>query len=71
MQAFGGYGRRVRDLDKNGIAPEEAEKRDEYYRNNYGMSFEEFQKKYPPLDDMEFMQLYIGSKKYVDNSFRD
>ena len=21
--------------------------------------------------DMEFLQLYIGSKKYVDNSFRD
>ncbi len=71
MQAFRGFGRRVRGLDKNGISPEDAEKRDKFYREKYGMSFEEFQEKYPPLDDMEFMQLYIGSKKYVDNSFRD
>lgn len=46
-------------------------RREKHYREKYGMSFEEFQKKYPPLDDMEFLQLYIGSKKYVDNSFRD
>lgn len=45
--------------------------REKHYREKYGMSYEEFQKKYPPLDDMEFLQLYIGSKKYVDNSFRD
>lgn len=45
-------------------------RREKHYREKYGMSFEEFQKKYPPLDDMEFLQLYIGSKKYVDNSFR-
>lgn len=61
----------MRTLNKNEITPEDAEKRDEFYREKYGMSFEEFQKKYPPLDDMEFMQLYIGSKKYVDNSFRE
>ncbi len=61
----------MRTLNKNEITPEDAEKRDEFYREKYGMSFEEFQKKYPPLNDMEFMQLYIGSKKYVDNSFRD
>ena len=46
-------------------------RREKHYREKYGMSYEEFQKKYPPLDDMEFLQLYIGSKKYVDNSFRD
>ncbi len=46
-------------------------RREKHYREKYGMSLEEFQKKYPPLDDMEFLQLYIGSKKYVDNSFRD
>lgn len=46
-------------------------RREKHYRERYGMSYEEFQKKYPPLDDMEFLQLYIGSKKYVDNSFRD
>lgn len=61
----------MRTLNKNENTPEDAEKRDEFYREKYGMSFEEFQKKYPPLDDMEFMQLYIGSKKYVDNSFRE
>lgn len=61
----------MRTLNKNKNTPEDAEKRDEFYREKYGMSFEEFQKKYPPLDDMEFMQLYIGSKKYVDNSFRE
>ena len=61
----------MRTLNKNENTPEDAEKRDEIYREKYGMSFEEFQKKYPPLDDMEFMQLYIGSKKYVDNSFRE
>lgn len=61
----------MRTLNKNEITPEDAEKRDEFYREKYGMSFEEFQKKYPPLNDMEFMQLYIGSKKYVDNSFRE
>lgn len=62
---------KVKILDKNVITAEEAEKRDEFYRNNYGLSFEEFQKEFPPLDDMEFMKLYIGSKKYVDNSFRE
>lgn len=46
-------------------------RREKHYREKYGMSYEKFQKKYPPLDDMEFLQLYIGSKKYVDNSFRD
>ena len=56
---------------KNDISAEDAVKRDKFFRDNYGMSYEEFQQKYPPLDDMEFMKLYIGSKKYVDNSFRE
>ena len=58
-------------MEKNDITEEEEERRDNYFRKNYGMSYEEFQEKYPPLDDMEFMNLYIGSKKYVDNSFRN
>lgn len=57
-------------MEKNDLTAEEEERRDSYFRETYGMSYEEFQKKYPPLDDMEFMSLYIGSKKYVDNSFR-
>lgn len=61
----------MRNLEKNTITPEDAEKRDKFYLEQYGMTYEEFQEKYPPLDDMEFMQLYIGSKKYVDNSFRE
>ncbi|MGN1103151.1 MAG: hypothetical protein ACI4RG_13215 [Huintestinicola sp.] len=58
-------------MEKNTITPEDVEKRNKFYLEQYGMTYEEFQKKYPPLDDMEFMQLYIGSKKYVDNSFRE
>ncbi|MCI7767568.1 MAG: hypothetical protein MSJ26_06260 [Oscillospiraceae bacterium] len=58
-------------MEKNDLTSEEEERRDRYFRENYGMSYEEFQEKYPPLDDMEFMSLYIGSKKYVDNSFRN
>lgn len=46
-------------------------RREKHFREKYGMNFDEFQKKYPPLDDMEFLQLYVGSKKYVDNSFRN
>lgn len=61
----------MRILDKNEITAEDAEKRNKFYLEKYGMSYDEFQQKYPPLDDMEFMQLYIGSKKYVDNSFRE
>ena len=71
MQALGSLGRRLTILEKNDITEEEEERRDSYFRENYGMSYEEFQEKYPPLDDMEFMNLYIGSKKYVDNSFRN
>lgn len=58
-------------MENNELNAEEEERRDCYFRENYGMSYEEFQEKYPPLDDMEFMNLYIGSKKYVDNSFRN
>lgn len=57
-------------MDKD-IEEEIIIRREKHYREKYGMSYEEFQKKYSPLDDMEFLQLYIGSKKYVDNSFRD
>lgn len=57
-------------MDKD-IEEEIIIRREKHYHEKYGMSYEEFQKKYPPLDDMEFLQLYIGSKKYVDNSFRD
>lgn len=71
MQALGSIGRRLTILEKNDLTAEEEERRDSYFRETYGMSYEEFQKKYPPLDDMEFMSLYIGSKKYVDNSFRN
>lgn len=49
----------------------ENSKDDEYWLEKYGMTKEEFDKKYPPLSDGEFMKLYIGSKKYVDNSFRE
>lgn len=48
-------------MDKD-IEEEIIIRREKHYREKYGMSYEEFQKKYPPLDDMEFLQLYIGSK---------
>lgn len=35
---------KVKILDKNVITAEDAEKRDKFYREKNGMSFEEFQK---------------------------
>lgn len=49
----------------------ESSQNDRFWLEKYGMTKEEFDRKYPRLDDMEFMKLYIGSKKYVDNSFRE